>query len=196
MDVLLHDDVAAAGELGVLVADQRPPPPRRRPPGSRSRRRTRAGRARRTSGSRAPRRRPARCPASRLINRSASSKHRSSRWARMWNSRSPGVAIAVCLAPTNPGNGCSEPGAARRTAGPTARADADDARQLALGQPEADRPLQPADVRQQFANAVLGTGFTVSTRKIAASVSGVRTACGSAGSTAHVFCTAAERLVF
>ena len=41
---------------------------------------------------------------------------------------------------------------------PQLAADPDHARQRALGQPEADRPLQSADVGQQLAEAVLGAG--------------------------------------
>ena len=93
----------------------------RRPPGSRCRRRSRAGRARRRTGSRGPRRRPGRARPAGPSDSWASSKQRSRRWARMWNSRSPGVdGRDVPLAALSPGTGAARPDAAPRTAGPTA----------------------------------------------------------------------------
>ena len=55
-------------------------------------------------------------------------------------------------------------------------------RQLALGDPEADRPLQPGDVGEQVADVVLAARRRRSaTRKIAASVIGVRIASAPVG---------------
>ena len=51
VQVLLHDDVAAAGEVGILVADERRRRAGRGRSGSRCRRRSRAGRGRRSSES-------------------------------------------------------------------------------------------------------------------------------------------------
>ena len=119
VQVLLHDHVAAAGELRVLVADQR----------------RAAARPGRVLGAvdeaeqvalvevRNP------CTSSTTSTASpsrsmicvASSKHRSMRSARMWNSRSPGVATARWPGSgAARGTGAARPGAARRTAGPTA----------------------------------------------------------------------------
>ena len=76
----------------------------------------------------------------------------------MWNSRSPAVAGAVCTVAGEPRErvqvgrlGVSEQPV------PEARADADDAGQLALGDPEADRALERADVGEQLAHSLLAT---------------------------------------
>ena len=45
--------------------------------------------------------------------------------------------------------------------------------------PEADRPLQGGPVPEQVPEAASPPGSTVSTRKIAAAVSGLSTGCGS-----------------
>ena len=65
---------------------------------------------------------------------------------------------------------------------PDPRAEARDARQLALRDPEADRALQPGHVRERRRGPrPRAPGSTVIVRKIAASVSGVRIGWGSSG---------------
>ena len=83
------------------------------------------------------------------------------------------------------GTGAGPPGAARRRgASHSARAHAGHAGQLALGQAEADRALEPADVGEHVAHRVLARrARSTQTRKIAASVIGVRMACGSPAGT-------------
>ena len=75
----------------------------------------------------------------------------------MWNSRSPGVATAVCRVARELGERM-QPGRPRRAeqAVPQLGADADHAAQLALGDPKADRSLEAADIREQIADRVLG----------------------------------------
>ncbi len=76
---------------------------------------------------------------------------------RMWKSRSPGVLTAVCTAPANSGSGCRPAG----RGSPKRRSQRSEPRPTThvsprLGDAESDRSPQPADVRQQVADLVLG----------------------------------------
>ena len=85
------------------------------------RRRSRAGRARRSSGSRPSRRPRGRRRPARSSSWRSNSKVMSSRSARMWKSRSPGVDGAVCTGPRTARERPQIPRPApRRRAGPTA----------------------------------------------------------------------------
>ena len=154
VQVLLHHDVAAARELRVVVGDhERRVEHRRGPSGSRCRRRSRAGRARRSSGSPAPRRPPSR---RRRARRAAAARTRSTgRRAR------PGCGTAGRPASTArrarprwiAENGCSCAGRGR-DAEPVPRraADADVARELAVQVAEPHRAHQRARVAQHLAH--------------------------------------------
>ena len=180
VQVLLHDDVAAAGERRVLVADQ-----------------DRVGAAA-PSGFSVPSTKPSRSRSSKDLKPCTSSITRPSpEPARQplgeleaqveavgadVEQQVAGRRAAVCRAPASSGNGCSSAGrGSPNSRSHTRGADAHHAGQLPLGDPEADRALEAADVGQQVADAVLGPRRTVSTRKIAASVIGVRTACEPVG---------------
>ncbi len=112
----------------------------------------------------------------------ASSKHRSIRFARMWNSKSPGVETAWRAPARISRNTCSSAG----RGGPKSRSHASDpkpttqerppsrsrnstARNSAARSPQNDRRVA----------RLSKPGFTVATRKIAARVSGAATGCGN-----------------
>src|SRR5215469_719474 len=115
--------------------------------------------------------------------RVASSKHRSIRVARMWNSTSPGVATACRGPDLISWNGCSPAG---RGPGPASRSHAPAPKpvtQLSLPvrsrNPTArSRPAMSPD-SARTASALSSSGFTTATRKIAALVSVAITSCGS-----------------
>ncbi len=156
VQVLLHDHVAAARELRVLVADQYGVLRLRRRPGSRCRRRSRAGPA--SSKYLKP------CTSSTTVAASpstfmiwpASSKHWSRCAARMWNSRSPGVDDGAVRRSLQLDERV-QLGRARSAEQPVprVRADARHAGQRAGRYPEADRARQSADSLQQVARDLL-----------------------------------------
>jgi hypothetical protein len=99
----------------------------------------------------------------------------------MWNSRSPGVAGARCLGPANSGNGCSPAGRRRpnsrsQTALPTPTTQVSSPSGI---RKPTDR-LSPLTSDSRSRTSSSAPELTVTVRKIAASVIGVRTACGSA----------------
>ena len=119
---------------------------------------------------------------SRSISRCASSKQRSSRWARMWNSRSPGVATRCGVAAAKPGNGCSPAGRGSPEQPVPQRPRRSRSTQLSSpsGIRNPTERLSPLTSASSSRTTVLAARRRRSaTRKIAASVSLPSTGCGS-----------------
>ena len=116
----------------------------------------------------------------------------SSRSARMWNSRSPGVDGAVCTGPwiARERVQLRRP-AARRQPVPQRAADADDAREPPAEIAEADVLDEVADRAERVADAreVLVASPAAMTRKIAERDSGASTLCASIGTRSHAPCS-------
>lgn len=120
----------------------------------------------------------------RAITCVASSKHRSMRLARMWNSKSPGVETAWRAAERISRKGCSSAG----RGGPKRRSHASDPNPRTQESPpsrsrnstartSAARSPQNERTMARFSDPRL----SVATRKMAARVSGAATACARAG---------------
>ena len=113
----------------------------------------------------------------------ASSKHKSMRRARMWNKMSPGVAIAWRAPARNSRNGCNSAGRGapkRRSQTSDPKATMQDSRPLRSRNPTARKRFAMSVHKERTAVSASGPGLTVTTRKIAADVSGVATGCGNA----------------
>ena len=119
----------------------------------------------------------------------------SSRSARMWKSRSPGVDGAVCTGPRIGANGCRSTGRRpgdRRSH--NARPDPDDARQPPAQVAEADVLDEVADrarARHGCRRARRRPRRPPCTRNIAARDSGASTLCASIGTRSHAPCSMA-----
>ena len=98
----------------------------------------------------------------------------------MWNSRSPGVA-GLWWSPSKPGMGCKPAGRGTEQPIPQRGADTHHAAQLALGSRKTTEHLRPLTSASSSRTAS-SARVHGQTRKIAASVSGDRIACGSAES--------------
>ena len=190
VQVFLHDHVAAAGERGILVADERGVD--RRVPV-------------RVLGAVDEAEQVAVVEVAEAVHLvdggdgvaepamicAASSKHRSMRLARMWNSRSPGVAMAWRAPARNSRNGCSSAG----RGWPNRRSQASEPMPMTQDSPafeiaKAHRAQQPGEIRAERPHVArfARPGLMVTTRKIAARVSGADTACGMAATGSGVAC--------
>src|SRR5262245_51072693 len=112
----------------------------------------------------------------------ASSKHRSMRLARMWNKRSPGVATAWRSPARTSRNGCSSAG----RGGPNRRSHASDPMPMTQDRPgsmsrnsTARNSAERSPQNDRRIARLSAPGLTVTTRKIAARVSGADTGCGT-----------------
>src|ERR1022692_2370625 len=107
------------------------------------------------------------------------SKHRSIRSCRTWTTRSPSVAGAWCTVPVSSRNGCNPAGR-----GPeNRRSHACDPTPAthARGAPGARKPTDRCRPAQSLSRSLVTAsppGLIVSTKKIAAAVSGASTGCG------------------
>src|SRR5262245_55461504 len=112
----------------------------------------------------------------------ASSKHRSMLTARMWKRMSPGVATARCR-PRISRKGCNsfgrcDPKSLAQASEPNAMTH--DRRPSRSRKPTARRRAARSPQTARTAARCSGPGFTVTTRKMAAGVSGATTGCGIA----------------
>ena len=113
----------------------------------------------------------------------ASSKHRSMRLARIWNSRSPGVETAWRAPARISRNGCSSAG----RGAPNSRSHASEPNPMTQERPASrsrnstarNRPARSPQNERTVAR-LSGPGLIVTTRKIAARVSGAATGCATA----------------
>ncbi len=129
----------------------------------------------------------------------ASSKHKSMRFARMWNSKSPAVATAWRPAARISRNACSSAG----RGAPKSRSHASDPNPMTQERPPSisrnSTARNSAARSPQNARTVSrcsGPGFIVRTRKMAARVKGAATDCASARTpcAASGFCTESESI--
>src|ERR1700730_5037123 len=119
----------------------------------------------------------------RAIICAAISKQRSIRFARIWNSRSPGVETAWCWAPRISRNGWSPAG----RGSPNSRSHASDPIPITQERPASSSRNSTARINagrsaqnDRTAARLSRPGFIVTTRKIAARVSGADTGCARA----------------
>ena len=108
----------------------------------------------------------------------ASSKHRSIRFARMWNSKSPGVETAWRAPARISRNTCNSAG----RGGPKSRSHASDPKPMTQERPPsrsrnstARNSAERSPQKDRTVARLSGPGFIVTTRKIAARVSGAAT---------------------